>query len=294
MKTGELITEWIAPIFGVCIANLMFLTPIRVVLKARKDRTLSDLNPIPWSAITGNCIAWLGYSFYKKDWFVYCANQPGFLLGVFYTLTAIGLSNKRTQDMMMMILLILCFVLPFIAVILNLGLGESVTNEKKTFVWGLLCNFILVCYYTAPLSTLLQVVRTKSAATLHWPSCLMNLINGTCWVAYGIAIKDYFIACPNAAGMILSLIQMTLIAIYKPKRGSHNNNNNNNHPMSTRSFFFPAGRKNPDTNTSNANGGTVSRTNSETKLFNESSEYSSNGVPSGVSSNLDGRHENKV
>ncbi len=214
MGAGQVMTEWVAPIFGVCIANTMFFTPMRAVLRARKEGDLGDLNPIPWPAITGNCAAWLGYSYFKRDWFVYLANQPGFLMGLFYTFSAVGLSSSRTRDVMTAIFLALGLVLPTIAVVLNLPM-HAYDEEKKAFVWGMVCNLILVCYYSAPLSTLWTVVQTKSAATLHWPSCLMNLINGTCWVLYGFAIKDYFILSPNVAGMALSLVQMSLIAMYR-------------------------------------------------------------------------------
>ena len=67
--------------------------------------TLSSLNPVPWPAITGNCAAWIGYSYFKKDWFVFLANQPGFLMGLFYTFTAVGLSSSRTRDVMTAIIL---------------------------------------------------------------------------------------------------------------------------------------------------------------------------------------------
>ena len=170
MKAGELITEWVAPIFGVLIANLMFSTPFRAVMKARKERTLGDLNPVPWAAITCNCMAWIGYSYFKRDWFVFLANQPGLLLGVFYTLSAVGIASKRTQDTIIAVLLLLSFVLPTCAVVLTLPL-HSTSEDKKSMVWGLLCNFILVVYYSAPLTTLVTVVRTKSASSLHWPSC---------------------------------------------------------------------------------------------------------------------------
>jgi len=271
---GTIITKWVAPTFGVIIANVMFATPMRAVLKARKEGTLSSLNPVPWPAITGNCAAWIGYSYFKKDWFVYLANQPGFLMGVFYSLTAIALAKKRTRDTLIMMFLALCLVLPTCAVVLNLPL-DDVKEEKKSFVWGLLCNLILVLYYSAPLSTLVSVVKTKSSSSLHWPSCLMNLINGTCWVAYGFAIQDYFILSPNAAGMVLSLVQMSLIFIYREGRDPRRN-------TSTRSFFFPSKSTLGDSvdlgNSVNleTKTGDMPRSNSKQKLFGDKERQSQN------------------
>ena len=64
----------------------------------------------------------------------------------------------------------------------------------------------------------------------------MNLINGTCWVAYGFAIKDYFILSPNAAGVFLSLVQITLILVFRENTGAMSDMR----AMSTRSYFFPS------------------------------------------------------
>jgi hypothetical protein len=45
---------------------------------------------------------------------------------------------------------------------------------------------LLALYYTAPLSTIAHVLRTRCSATLHWPLCLMNGVNGALWTAYGV------------------------------------------------------------------------------------------------------------
>ena len=51
----------------------------------------------------------------------------------------------------------------------------------------------LVCYYTAPLSTLVKVVRTKDSSSLHVPLCIMNFFNMVLWLSYGAAIHNPFI-----------------------------------------------------------------------------------------------------
>ncbi len=138
MKAAELITKWIAPSAGVVIANIMFATPMRAVLRARRESHLRDLNPVPWPAITGNCIAWIGYSYIKRDWFVFAANEPGFIMGIFYSLTAINLApNGKTRDVLLGTFLALCSVLPCCGVLLAIPLSDW--NEgRKTFFWGVL------------------------------------------------------------------------------------------------------------------------------------------------------------
>ena len=44
----------------------------------------------------------------------------------------------------------------------------------------------LVAYYTAPLSTLIKVVRRKDSSSLHAPLCIMNFVNMCMWLSYGL------------------------------------------------------------------------------------------------------------
>ena len=73
-------------------------------------------------------------------------------------------------------------------------------------------------YYTAPLSTVYNVIRTRNASSLFWPLSTMNIINGTLWAAYGIAITDYFIWVPNAIGAVMAAVTLVLIWAFPGKR----------------------------------------------------------------------------
>ena len=44
---------------------------------------------------------------------------------------------------------------------------------------------ILLVFYSAPLSALAEVVRTRSSAALNPPLALMSIVNGALWSAYG-------------------------------------------------------------------------------------------------------------
>jgi hypothetical protein len=57
--------------------------------------------------------------------------------------------------------------------------------------------FILLIFYTAPLSALAEVFRTRSSASLYLPFAAMNVANGVLWTTYGLALGDSFIYGPN-------------------------------------------------------------------------------------------------
>ncbi len=60
-------------------------------------RVMQDLNPIPFPVVVANCVAWVGYSIVNKDPYVFMANDPGLLLGLFYTLSAYGYADAKVR-----------------------------------------------------------------------------------------------------------------------------------------------------------------------------------------------------
>lgn len=55
--------------------------------------TLQDLNPLPFTVMTANCVGWVAYSYVTQDALVYWPNALGFMLGMFYTLSCYGLAG---------------------------------------------------------------------------------------------------------------------------------------------------------------------------------------------------------
>ncbi|KAK9815217.1 hypothetical protein WJX72_000111 [[Myrmecia] bisecta] len=73
----------------------MFLSPLAAVRKAAAVGYLGDLNPLPFPMTLANCAGWICYGLLTQDTYVLLANELGFLLGMFYTLTAVGLSDPK-------------------------------------------------------------------------------------------------------------------------------------------------------------------------------------------------------
>lgn len=56
---------------------------------------LQELNAIPFPVVVANCVAWVGYGIVTKDPYVFLANDPGLLLGLFYTFSAYGYADVK-------------------------------------------------------------------------------------------------------------------------------------------------------------------------------------------------------
>lgn len=50
--------------------------------------------------------------------------------------------------------------------------------------------------------------------------CIFNMVSSTLWAFYGHLRDDKFIILPNAIGMILAIIQLSLFLIY-PSKAKH-------------------------------------------------------------------------
>jgi len=209
----ELMTT-IVPSIGVVVGTLMFLSPLKAVLDMRRSGRLGELNPIPFPVVVANCVAWVGYSIVTKDPYVFLANDPGLILGLFYTFSAYGYADSKMRNKMMALMLIFTMALSGVALTVA---STPMSRNEKTLLWGITSNVVLLVYYCAPLTTVKEVLVTRSSASLYWPLCLMNVLNGSLWVGYGRATHNSFIWLPNGIGAGLGLLQLGLCLIFKQK-----------------------------------------------------------------------------
>ena len=212
--TSVLLTK-AAPAAGVALANLMFLSPVKAVVDARKCGRLNDLNAVPFVAIVGNTVAWLGYSFATRDAFVFLANWPGLLLGLYYTMTGVALGDQKQRSLIEKLLLAYAAVLGAAGYAAASGAFGSAQA-----VLGLVANALLLLYYSSPLSVVANVVKKRNAAALFWPLSLTSLLNGALWTSYGRAVGDAYIWAPNLVGALLATLQLALIGAFGQTAGA--------------------------------------------------------------------------
>lgn len=213
----ELALKHVAPGLGCIIAFLMFFSPFKAVMQIRQSKFLGDLNPLPLVAIIANCTGWLLYGCILADPYVIAANWPGLLLGIFMTVTCYGFADLKARDLMLGALMGFSVVLSGVGIVVSLFVEEY---AKRATIAGYTAVGILLCYYAAPLSTMAEVLRSRSSASLYAPTSAMNTLNGLLWVAYGTAVGDPFIAVPNAIGATFGVVQLGLIQAFPAKRSS--------------------------------------------------------------------------
>ncbi|KAL7491908.1 hypothetical protein ACHAWT_001153 [Skeletonema menzelii] len=88
LSPSVIILEYICPLFGMIVANIMFTAPVQSVRHAISIGTLGQLNPTPRAFMMGNCIGWVAYSYLINNLFLLLANAPGLILSVWLNMAA--------------------------------------------------------------------------------------------------------------------------------------------------------------------------------------------------------------
>jgi len=62
--------------------------------------------------------------------------------------------------------------------------------------------------YGAPLSVMMEVIRTKSVEFMPLPLIAMSFLNSAVWTLYGLYVQDPYLGVPNCLGLMLSTAQV--------------------------------------------------------------------------------------
>jgi len=87
-------------------------------------------------------------------------------------------------------------------------------QQAISFIGTLSCSASLA-YYAAPLSSVIQIIRTSDASSIYLPTIIINFVNAFCWFIYGIfGTHDLVVWLPNLIGALLAFSQILLKLSY--------------------------------------------------------------------------------
>lgn len=220
MGDNSWVTNYFAPALGTFIANVMWVTPIKIMADARAAGDLGNINPIPFNVVVINCMGYTMYSILKQDYFLFFANCFGIIIGFTCCMTAMMLLTKQSPSKFEVGLRntvesLLVGALGFwLVILLFVGLVLHGGGVSQSLV-GTIAVIVSIAYYMAPMSTMARVIRKKDASSLYLPLILVNLVNAILWFVYGLAgINDIYVWLPNALGIALALVQIMLVVVY--------------------------------------------------------------------------------
>jgi len=213
-QTCQIMTTIVCPLIGTILAIVLFLAPMRQMREIwRSGQWTPALNPLPFPLIVANCTAWILYGLLKKDPWIVTPNILGQALGLFYFVVTVPHLNQR-QTRTFTVILLAGLLIP------NIGAAVAfigVDGPTGKSVMGWTCVIILVAFYSSPLTSMAQVIKTKDSSTIAVPLAVAALLNSAFWVIYGLFIADAFVWAPNAIGAVTAIVQLSLCIIYRRK-----------------------------------------------------------------------------
>jgi len=211
--SGGSVATTVVPALGVALANAMMFSSFPAVLAARRRGSIEGMNIVPFAMTLANCLSWCLYALTIGDVFIFLANGPGVLVGLFLTTTGMSLGSREQRAQLERLTLSTGAVL--LGSCATMGLALSGSPEKIATLGAILANVICIMFYMAPLSALAEVVRTRCARTLILPLAATAWTNSALWTSYGIATKNIGVFVPNGIGLILSSVQLALLFIFR-------------------------------------------------------------------------------
>jgi uncharacterized protein with PQ loop repeat len=101
-----------------------------------------------------------------------------------------------------------------VACFVQFGGHKVLSSNTQEWIIGIIVNANCTFFYAAPLSTIWNVLKTRTTKTIHIPTMIMNTANALFWMTYGFAIVDPFLFGPNALGSFFGFTQIFLCLIF--------------------------------------------------------------------------------
>ncbi|XP_043477247.1 sugar transporter SWEET1 [Leptopilina heterotoma] len=191
---------------------LQFLAGILVCRRFIKNGTTGDTSGLAFISCFMSCSNWLCYGLLIHDSFIVLVNVFGATLQLFYVITFMLYSVKKST-----ILKQLIGSITFVTFVFTYSMLEPNRALAAQRIGFLSCS-TTIFFFASPLTMLAYVIRIKSAESLPFPIIISSLICCCQWFAYGCIQKDLFIQLPNFLGIALSMFQVSLFFIYPGKK----------------------------------------------------------------------------
>uniref|UniRef100_A0A914HZ53 Sugar transporter SWEET n=1 Tax=Globodera rostochiensis TaxID=31243 RepID=A0A914HZ53_GLORO len=193
----------------------MFFCGIGICRQIWKRGDTVDIKPYSFLVgLLGSCY-WFVYGVLMQQPLIQYVNVCQFVIYSAYIAFYWTMSRKRclitSQTVGVFSLVALLFaLLPF--------LGCSVvTPFWRTNPLGVVCAFLNVASFAAPLTMLKALARAGNTSVLPLPLCLGNLLVSAEWCLFGVLISDLCIVVPNTLGILLSSSQLLLFLVLPRK-----------------------------------------------------------------------------
>ncbi|KAM7479919.1 hypothetical protein LguiA_028132 [Lonicera macranthoides] len=204
----------IVGIVGNVVSMFLFLSPLPTFIKIGKAKSVQAYKPDPYLATVLNCGMWIFYSLpfvHPDSLLVLTINSMGLSIELIYVIVFFIFANwdKRRKIIMALFIEII-----FLTIVILITMIFFHTTKSRSMIVGIVCVVFNIIMYTAPLTVMRLVIRTKSVKYMPFGLSLCNFLNGFIWLVYALIKFDPYILIPNSLGTASGLIQLILYGTY--------------------------------------------------------------------------------
>lgn len=208
------VLEIVVPSIATVLTNALFLSPIPEAIRVQETKSLGFFNPIPYPFMIFNCLSWILYGLTfdspSTSLFIFFGNFSGVVTGVYCSLVCLPLAAPDLQLYIQISIVILTLAFfPLIYFLVFFLSGPSIH-----LAFGCVSIIAAFVFFASPLSTLREIIQSKSAKSIYWPLTLTSGVSTLLWTIYGIVLQDWLIITPNGFATILSGVQLILLWYY--------------------------------------------------------------------------------
>ncbi|RLN97921.1 hypothetical protein BBJ28_00020462 [Nothophytophthora sp. Chile5] len=168
---------------------------------------------LPVLSMVANCVAWGLYGLLIGDYFPLVAtNIVGVSLSLFYLVVYYRhASNQARLLLHILVTTLLLSLLVAYPVVADYA-GEQ--PEEVHDLVGFVTVAISAVMFGSPLVLVHKVLQDRNTELLPLAMIVAGVVNCSLWLAYGLLIGDSFVVVPNAANLLLGVVQLALFGIF--------------------------------------------------------------------------------
>ena len=199
---------------------VMFAAPIPTIREIQQKKSVQQYPLLPYSSMMANTVLWSTYGILKSEPKIWTANALGLVLATIYSVIYNQYSPRSSPILPGRIrqhVGAVCSVFLLASLLASRNMANTV---------GRLAVIFCIAMFGSPLSTLAQVLRDRSAASIPLAFAMVSGLNCLSWSVtgwWGMATRDWNVVIPNMCGLSFAIAQLVLKVVYRGNSASENN-----------------------------------------------------------------------
>uniref|UniRef100_A0A0D6R436 Bidirectional sugar transporter SWEET n=1 Tax=Araucaria cunninghamii TaxID=56994 RepID=A0A0D6R436_ARACU len=203
-------------LLGNVISFVVYLAPLPTFVRVCRKKSTEGFQSVPYVCALFSAMLWLYYGVMSPHCtLIVTINSAGCVIETIYLAIYIAYATKHAKMITTRLLMFFNMGVFGSIVLFTLMLSQG---KRRILILGWISSAVSVAVYAAPLGVLRLVICTKSVEFMPFHLSFFLTVSATIWFAYGLSIKDKFVALPNVLGFFLGVLQMAVYMLYRNAR----------------------------------------------------------------------------